>query len=69
MTIRRGLLLLVAVALAGCVRVRPYEREILSKRTMTFQPDPYEDVLDNHMIEAREGAVGGGAPGGETTVV
>lgn len=50
---------------AGCVRVRPYEREFLSKRTMTFQPDPHEDVLDLHMIEAREGAVGGyGSAGG-----
>lgn len=50
---------------AGCVRVKPYEREILAKPTMTFQPDPHEDVLDNHMIEAREGAVGGyGSAGG-----
>jgi hypothetical protein len=50
---------------AGCVRVRPYERELLAKPIMTFQPDPYEDVLDLHMLEAREGAVGGyGSAGG-----
>jgi hypothetical protein len=60
------LLVVVAVALAGgCARVKPYERELLAKPTMTFQPDPHEDVLDNHMLEAREGAAGGyGSAGG-----
>jgi hypothetical protein len=57
-----GVLALVA---AGCARVKPYERELLAKPTMTFQPDPHEDVLDNHMLEAREGASGGyGSAGG-----
>lgn len=52
-------------AAAGCVRVKPYERELLAKPTMTFQPDPHEDVLDNHMLEAREAAAGGyGSAGG-----
>ena len=56
---------LAALALGGCVRVKPYERELLAKPTMTFQPDPHEDVLDNHMLEAREGAAGGyGSAGG-----
>ena len=54
------LILLLAVAATGCARVKPYERELLAKPTMTFQPDPHEDVLDNHMLESREGAAGGG---------
>jgi len=56
----------LGLALAsGCARVKPYERELLAKPTMTFQPDPHEDVLDLHMLEAREGAVGGyGSAGG-----
>jgi hypothetical protein len=59
------LIFAVAVVAAGCARVKPYERELLAKPMMTFQPDPHEDVLDNHMIEAREGAVGGyGSAGG-----
>jgi hypothetical protein len=59
------LLILAGSLLAGCVRVKPYERELLAKPTMTFQPDPHEDVLDLHMLEAREGAVGGyGSAGG-----
>lgn len=54
-----------ASALSGCAPVKPYERELLAKPIMTFQPDPYEDVLDLHMLEAREGAVGGyGSAGG-----
>lgn len=63
---KRALAVVVlALGLTGCVRVKPYERELLSKKTMTFQPDPYEDVLDQHMLEAREGAVGGyGSAGG-----
>jgi hypothetical protein len=68
MSLRR-LLVLVALpsllAATGCVRVKPYERELLAKPTMTFQPDPHEDVLDLHMLEAREGAAGGyGSAGG-----
>jgi len=59
------LLLLATIGTSGCVRVKPYERELLAKPTMTFQPDPHEDVLDNHMLEAREGAAGGyGSAGG-----
>ena len=59
-----AIVFLIAAA-SGCVRVKPYERELLAKPTMTFQPDPHEDVLDNHMLEAREGASGGyGSAGG-----
>jgi hypothetical protein len=61
----RALALALLAAAAGCARVKPYERELLAKPIMTFQPDPYEDVLDLHMLEAREGAVGGyGSAGG-----
>lgn len=53
------------VCATGCAPVKPYERELLAKPIMVFQPDPYEDVLDLHMLEAREGAVGGyGSAGG-----
>jgi len=48
---------------AACASSRT--SELLAKPTMTFQPDPHEDVLDNHMLEAREGAAGGyGSAGG-----
>ncbi len=63
----RALLFLVGIAAssAGCVRVQPYQREYLAKTIMTFQPDPDEDTLDLHMLEAREGSSGGyGSAGG-----
>ena len=62
---RLVLLSLLLFCAAGCVPVKPYQRELLSKKIMIFQPDPYEDVLDQHMLEAREGANGGyGSAGG-----
>jgi hypothetical protein len=61
----RSMIVAALVLASGCTVVRPYQRELLSKPIMTFQPDPYEDVLDLHMLEAREGAVGGyGSAGG-----
>ncbi|HEX9103218.1 MAG TPA: DUF4266 domain-containing protein [Polyangia bacterium] len=63
--LKMSVLIFVCGLAGGCVRVKPYERELLAKPTMTFQPDPHEDVLDNHMLEAREGAAGGyGSAGG-----
>ena len=57
--------ILFSVVATGCARVKPYERELLAKPMMLFQADPHEDVLDNHMLEAREGAAGGyGSAGG-----
>ncbi len=57
--------LLLALAASACVRVQPYQREYLAKTIMAFQPDPDEDTLDLHMLEAREGASGGyGSAGG-----
>jgi len=65
MLVKMSVLIFLTTVAAGCVRVKPYERELLAKPTMTFQPDPHEDVLDNHMLEAREGAAGGyGSAGG-----
>jgi Domain of unknown function (DUF4266) len=62
---RRAAVAAVALALAGCVHVRPHQRETLAARNMKFAPDPAEDELDLHMQEAREGSAGGyGSAGG-----
>ncbi|MCB9572342.1 MAG: DUF4266 domain-containing protein [Kofleriaceae bacterium] len=56
---------IVAASATGCATVKPYEKEYLSKRKMTFAPDASEDELDLHMQEAREGSSGGyGSAGG-----
>jgi len=63
---RAGLAVLLALAtVAGCVHVRPRQRETLAKRRMQFAPDRTEDELDLHMQESREGSSGGyGSSGG-----
>jgi hypothetical protein len=61
----RVVLLGLALALAGCATVHPWEKEKLAERKMQFAPDPDEDELDLHMQEAREGSSGGyGSAGG-----
>ena len=53
------------VGASACAPVAPYQREYLAKPMMQFAPDPDEDTLDLHMLEAREGATGGyGSAGG-----
>lgn len=58
-------LVFASLLASSCVTVKPYERERLSKKMMQFHAEPDEDVLDEHMLEAREGAAGGyGSAGG-----
>ena len=61
----------VALALAaslagGCATVRPYQRERLVDRIMSFQADAKADARLTKSFEAREGSTGGngGAGGG-----
>lgn len=51
--------------LASCVRAQPWQRERLAKPIMSMQDDPDEAVLEQHFLQAREGATGGfGSAGG-----
>jgi hypothetical protein len=55
----------LAVLGAGCVNVTATHRGTLSKRCMQFQEDTDELVLENHLIDSREGSSGArGARGG-----
>ncbi len=49
---------------SSCVRVKPWEREILSQRSMSFDSEQHENVLDHTFYNAREGAAGGFESGG-----
>jgi len=55
--------LLLAVGV-GCTGVSPYEREFLADPIMQFDPDPEENVLRQHLLNAREGSMGGYGGGG-----
>ena len=61
-------ILVTAVALAGlagCVRVKPYQREHLARRSMVDDQDAGEARFAQHAHGSREGADGGtGDPGG-----
>jgi hypothetical protein len=63
----RLLLLLAALAmtLGACARVKPYQRENLTKRAMVSDREPGERRFEQHSRGSREGADGGtGEAGG-----
>lgn len=56
--------LLVSASFA-CVRVRPWQREHLSRRGLDFSSERAESKFKSHLFESREGARGGyGEAGG-----
>jgi len=56
---------LVALASAGCVTVRPQERAVLADPVMQFEGDPIIANQLTHAIDNREGSFGGsGVAGG-----
>ena len=65
-----ALLALTAGVLAsnGCSvskwTVRPHQRELLADRIMKLDADPQEQAAEQHIIENREGAVGGSGTSG-----
>jgi Domain of unknown function (DUF4266) len=68
-SIVRGLVLAaLACAASGCAIepwVKPYERDHLADRIMSFDRDPVSSAYTGHVYEAREGARGAtGASGG-----
>ena len=52
----------IALDLAGCATVAPYERGALAHPTMT--PDDVASALDEHVRAVSEGATGGFGGGG-----
>lgn len=54
------LALLVTLA-AGCVTVRPEERELLADPAMTFGSDGTAAAHEEHVLGNREGSYGAGA--------
>jgi hypothetical protein len=64
-TVLRIGLIGAALAVAGCATVKPWEKEHLADRIMSFDEDAREAAEELHWIEAREGSTGGaGAAGG-----
>ncbi len=67
--------LAVTLAIAGCFAlsackapkiggVKPWEREILARPDMAWDPDPQEAALRGHIFFSKEAASGGTGSGG-----
>ncbi len=53
------------LAITGCVTVQPWQRGVLSKTPMMFDPDPARAAYSDHWMTSREGSAGGfGLQGG-----
>ncbi|MEM7408708.1 MAG: DUF4266 domain-containing protein [Myxococcota bacterium] len=63
---RASVLLLAVVLLGavGCESVRPWERDVLARTDMAWDPDPLESALEKHIEFSKEGSLDGGAAGG-----
>ncbi len=65
---RRCVALALALAalatLSGCAGVRPWERDVLARRDMAWDPDPLEAQRKNHVYFSKEAALSGGGAGG-----
>lgn len=64
-----GAVLLLALALGGsgcaAMSVQAWDRDLLSKKEMSFEPMPMESAIDDHIYFSKEGSAGGrGAAGG-----
>ena len=51
-----GLAIVATMALAGCARVRPWERERLASPAMQFQMSPFADGQRDSVLEITEGS-------------
>jgi hypothetical protein len=62
--VKRWMVLLVALAAAGCVRVKPWQREHLARPEMVNDEEPGESRFHEHQRASREGAAGGSGQAG-----
>lgn len=61
---RKILLALAALALAGCASVQPWEKGHLAKPEMTFDSDPLQSRFEQHIYFSKENMTGGYGVGG-----
>jgi hypothetical protein len=63
---RRSVMLLAVLALplAGCVHVQPWERGVLAKPHMALEATPMQNTIRSHTYESREAAASINRAGG-----
>ena len=54
------------VSLTGCaaMSVKPWDRDLLAEKKMSFNPQPMHMALDDHIYFSKEGSTGGQNVGG-----
>ena len=50
--------------LSDLERVKPWERDVLSREDMAWQPDKVQSMRRSHVFFSKEGALGAGSAGG-----
>lgn len=63
-TMLAALAFVAIAATAGCVTVKPYEREVLARNDMQLDPNPNVSAAEAHTTDIREGSQGGFGVGG-----
>jgi hypothetical protein len=59
-----ALLAAALLACAGCAAVKPWERDVLARRDMAWDPDALEARRSAHIHWSKEASLPGGAAGG-----
>jgi hypothetical protein len=49
---------------SGCLAVKPWDRDMLSRQDMAFDADPLETSRRNHIYFSKEATPPGGSAGG-----
>ena len=52
------------LAATGCASVKPWERGVLARSDMAWEPDPLEAARQDHIHFSKEASLGGGSAGG-----
>ncbi|HEY8153455.1 MAG TPA: DUF4266 domain-containing protein [Myxococcota bacterium] len=58
------LLALPVLAASGCASVKPWERDVLARSDMAWEPDPLEAKRNTHIHYSKEASLPGGGAGG-----
>jgi hypothetical protein len=62
--VKKSLLCLIMLALAGCTAVQPWERDVLARPEMSLDNAPLDAALDDHIYFSKEASSGGRGFGG-----
>jgi len=63
-TICRMLIGFTLLLVAGCETVKPWDRDLLAQKQMSFNPAPMIQSIDEHIYFSKEASMGGASVGG-----